>query len=143
MNSALTFQAHKSLLKFRLLQTAVHLEYHILTQELQLFVKKKKTEWHANSRLLQQHFAKNWKQATAYIDHEVPLLEALGHPQYSNFNRSIADFSSRLWGTGESQRMPILQQCSSQSLTTGVYLQHTWFTILALLKAVSCCEDHA
>ena len=41
MNSALTFQAHKSLLKFRLLQTAVHLEYHILTQELQLFVKKK------------------------------------------------------------------------------------------------------
>ena len=81
MNSALTFQAHKSLLKFRLLQTAVHLEYHILTQELQLFVKKKqKTEWQANSRLLQQHFAKNCKQATAYIDHEVPLLEASGHP---------------------------------------------------------------
>ena len=26
---------------------------------------KKKTEWHANSRLLQQHFAKNCKQATA------------------------------------------------------------------------------
>ena len=44
MNSALTFQAHKSLLKFRLLQTAVHLEYHILTQELQLFVQKKKKQ---------------------------------------------------------------------------------------------------
>ena len=42
MNSALTFQAHKSLLKFRLLKTAVHLEYHILTEELYLFVKKKK-----------------------------------------------------------------------------------------------------
>ena len=44
MNSALTFQAHKSLLKFRLLQTAVHLEYHILTQELQLFVKTKQND---------------------------------------------------------------------------------------------------
>ena len=34
-------------------------------------------------QLLQQHFAKNCKQATAYISHEVPLLEASGHPYYS------------------------------------------------------------
>ena len=27
--------------------------------------------------------ASYWQQATAYISHEVPLLEALGHPQYS------------------------------------------------------------
>ena len=32
--------------------------------------------------LLQQHFAKNCKQATAYTCHEVLLLETLGHPQY-------------------------------------------------------------
>ena len=37
----------------------------------------------ANSKLLQQHFAKNCKQATVYISHEAPLLEASGHPQYS------------------------------------------------------------
>ena len=37
------------------------------------------TNWHANSKLLQQHFAKNCKQATAYMSHEVPPLEALGH----------------------------------------------------------------
>ena len=41
------------------------------------------TKWHANSKLLQQHFAKNCKQATVYISHEVPLLEASGHPYYS------------------------------------------------------------
>ena len=41
------------------------------------------TNWHANSKLLQQHFAKNCKQATAYISHEVPLLEASGHLYYS------------------------------------------------------------
>jgi len=38
------------------------------------------TNWHANSKLLQQHFAKNCKQVTAYISHKVPLLEASGHP---------------------------------------------------------------
>ena len=37
------------------------------------------TNWHSNSKL----FAKNCKQATGYTSHEVPLLEALGHPQYS------------------------------------------------------------
>ena len=42
--------------------------------------KNQGTNWHANSKLLQQHFAKNWKQATAYISLEVPLLEALGPP---------------------------------------------------------------
>ena len=41
---------------------------------------KPSTKWHANSKLLQQPFAKNCKQATAYISHEVPLLEALAHP---------------------------------------------------------------
>ena len=45
--------------------------------------KNQSTKWHANSKLLQQHFAKNCKQATAYISHEVPLLEASGHPYYS------------------------------------------------------------
>ena len=45
--------------------------------------KKQSTKWHANSKLLQQHFAKNCKQATVYTNHKVPLLEALGHPQYS------------------------------------------------------------
>ena len=45
--------------------------------------KNQSTNWHANSKLLQQHFAKNCKQATAYISHEVPLLEASGHPYYS------------------------------------------------------------
>ena len=45
--------------------------------------KNQRTNWHANSKLLQQHFAKNCKQATAYISHEVPLLEASGHPYYS------------------------------------------------------------
>ena len=43
--------------------------------------KNQSTNWHANSKLLQQHFAKNCK--TAYISHEVPLLEASGHPYYS------------------------------------------------------------
>ena len=42
--------------------------------------KNQSTKWHANSKLLQQHFAKNSKQATAYISHKVPLLEAMGHP---------------------------------------------------------------
>ena len=42
--------------------------------------KNQSANWHANSKLLQQHFAKNCKQATAYIRHEVPLLEASGHP---------------------------------------------------------------
>ena len=42
--------------------------------------KNQSTKWHANSKLLQQHFVKNCKQATAYISHEVPLLEASGHP---------------------------------------------------------------
>ena len=45
--------------------------------------KDQSTKRHANSKLLQQHFAKNCKQATAYISHEVPLLEASGHPLYS------------------------------------------------------------
>ena len=45
--------------------------------------KNQSTKWHANSKLLQQHFAKNCKQATAYISHKVPLLEASGHPYYS------------------------------------------------------------
>ena len=36
-------------------------------------------KWHANSKPLQQHFAKNYKQATVYIRHKVPLLEASGH----------------------------------------------------------------
>ena len=44
---------------------------------------KNQSTWHANSKLLQQHFAKNCKQATAYTSLEVPLLEASGHPQYS------------------------------------------------------------
>ena len=42
--------------------------------------KNQSTKWHTNSKLLQQLFAKNCKQATAYISHEEPLLEALGHP---------------------------------------------------------------
>ena len=29
--------------------------------------KNQSTKWHADSKLLQQHFAKNYKQATAYI----------------------------------------------------------------------------
>ena len=45
--------------------------------------KNQSTNRHANSKLLQQHFAKNCKQATAYISHEVPLLKASGHPYYS------------------------------------------------------------
>ena len=45
--------------------------------------KNQSTKWHANSNLLQQHFAKNCKQATTYTSHEVPPLEASGHPQYS------------------------------------------------------------
>ena len=45
--------------------------------------KNQSTKWHANSKLLQQHFVKNCKQATAYTSHEVPPLEVLGHPQYS------------------------------------------------------------
>ena len=45
--------------------------------------KNQSTNWHANSKLLQQHFAKNCKQATAYISHKVPPLEASGHPYYS------------------------------------------------------------
>ena len=44
--------------------------------------KNQSIKWHANSKLLQQHFAKNCKQATAYTCHEVLLLETLGHPQY-------------------------------------------------------------
>ena len=42
--------------------------------------KNQGTNWHANSKLLKQHFAKNCKQATAYVSHEVPLLAALGRP---------------------------------------------------------------
>ena len=43
--------------------------------------KSQGTKWHTNIKLLQRHFAKNCKQATAYISHEVPLLEATGHPR--------------------------------------------------------------
>ena len=32
--------------------------------------KSQGTNWHTNSKLLQQHFAKNFKQATAYISHD-------------------------------------------------------------------------
>ena len=42
--------------------------------------KNQSTKWHANSKLLQQHFAKNCKQATVYKGHEVALLEASDHP---------------------------------------------------------------
>ena len=52
--------------------------------------KNQSTKGHANSKLLQQHFVKNCKQATAYTTHEVPLLEASGHPQYSWKNCSLA-----------------------------------------------------
>ena len=45
--------------------------------------KNQSTKWLANSKLSQQHFAKNFKQTSAYISHEVPLLEASVHPQYS------------------------------------------------------------
>ena len=48
-----------------------------------VIVQAKSTNWHANSKQLQQHFAKNCKQATVYISHEVPLLEASGHPNYN------------------------------------------------------------
>ena len=43
--------------------------------------KNQSTKSHANSYLLPQHFAKNFKQASAYIiSHEMPLPEASGHP---------------------------------------------------------------
>ena len=45
--------------------------------------KNQSTNWHANTKQLQQHFAKNCKQATAYVSREVPLLQASGHPSYS------------------------------------------------------------
>ena len=41
--------------------------------------KNQSTNWQANSKQLKQHFAKNCKQATAYISHEVPLLATSGH----------------------------------------------------------------
>ena len=40
--------------------------------------KNQSTNWH--TKQLKQHFAKNCKQATAYISHKVPLLETSGHP---------------------------------------------------------------
>ena len=52
----------------------------VIVKQKQQTSKNQSTKWHANSKLLQQHFAKNCKQATAYISHEVPLLEASGHP---------------------------------------------------------------
>ena len=42
--------------------------------------KNQSTKRHANSKLLQQHFTKNCKQATANICHKVPLLEASATP---------------------------------------------------------------
>ena len=42
--------------------------------------KNQGTNWHVNRELLQQHFVKNCKQATAYVSHEVPLLDESGHP---------------------------------------------------------------
>ena len=42
--------------------------------------KNQSANGHTNSKLLQQHFAKNCKQATVYISHKVPLLDASGHP---------------------------------------------------------------
>jgi len=35
--------------------------------------KNQSTKWHANSKLLKKHFAKNYKQATAYTSHETEL----------------------------------------------------------------------
>ena len=52
----------------------------VIVKQKQQTSKNQSTKWHVNSKLLQQHFAKNCKQATAYISHEVPLLEASGHP---------------------------------------------------------------
>ena len=57
--------------------------------------KSQGTNWHTNSKLLQRHFAKNCKQATAYISHEVPLLEAMGHPRYS-WGKQLTNIVSRL-----------------------------------------------
>ena len=58
--------------------------------------KNQSTKWHANSKLLQQHFMKNCKQATAYISHEVPRLKALGHIQYTWKNWRSTSIASRL-----------------------------------------------
>ena len=58
--------------------------------------KNQSTKWHANSKLLQQHFTKNCKQATAYISHEVPPLKALGHIQYTWKNCRSTSIASRL-----------------------------------------------
>ena len=41
--------------------------------------KNQSTKCHANSKLLQQHFAKKCRQSTVCISHEVPLLKASGH----------------------------------------------------------------
>ena len=43
--------------------------------------KNQSTKWHANSKLLQQHFVKNCKQATAYKSHEEAPARGIGPPQ--------------------------------------------------------------
>ena len=49
--------------------------------------KNQSTNWHASSKLLKNTLQRTAsKQATAYTNHEMSLLEALGHPQYSRKN---------------------------------------------------------
>ena len=81
-----------------------------------------------------------WSECTITFYLQLQILVELSACFFDGQWEHKADFSSRQCGAGEIQSMPILQQCSSQSRTTGVYLQHTWFTLLALLKAVSCCD---
>ena len=47
---------------------------------------KPKHKLACKQQAIEKHFAKNCKQATVYTSHSVPLLKALGHPQYSRKN---------------------------------------------------------
>ena len=44
---------------------------------------KPKYKMACKQQAIKKHFAKNYKQEIVYTSHEVPLLDALGHPQYS------------------------------------------------------------
>ena len=57
--------------------------YQALTSSRREGWEKPKHKMAHKQQAIAKDFAKNSKQTTAYTSHEVPLLKALGHPQYS------------------------------------------------------------
>ena len=88
--------------------------------------KNQSTNWHANSKLLQEHFAKNCKQATVYISHEVPLLEASGH-LLLQLGKQLTSIASRL---------------TLPKLHLATFISYTSITLFTFVKCYQSASFH-